>query len=230
MASPQLIFRLALRDDATFDNYYAGSNGAIIDALQRGVRGDGERMIYLWGAGSVGRSHLLQACCHAMDDRHTVAYIDLKEYEDFSTEILAGLEAVDLVCLDNINAVLNRSDWEEALFHFYNRCRDQQRRLIVSGLSVPSQLPCELADLRSRLAWGLVFQIKPLDDTQKVAALMMRAKRRGMVLVDTAAQYLLHHSPRDLTQLFGVLDRLEKASLVEQRRITIPFIKSVISR
>ncbi|MCB1826779.1 MAG: DnaA regulatory inactivator Hda [Coxiellaceae bacterium] len=229
MTSPQLVLGLSLRDDATFKNFYVGDNALVLTALQDCLSGAGESFIYLWGAKGVGCSHLLQACCHAMSERHPVVYLDLEEYEDFSPEILDGLDHMDLICLDHINAVLNRKNWEEALFHFYNRAREQGKRLIVSGTTLPSQLPCMLEDLRSRLAWGLTFQVKPLDDSQKLSALSMRAKNRGMILPEASGLYLLHHTSRNLSELFKTLDLLESASLVEQRRITVPFIKTVLS-
>ena len=176
----------------------------------------------------VGRSHLLQACCHEMNENHSAFYLNLHDYQNFLPEILDGLDQVDLICLDNINAVLNDAKWEEALFHFYNRAREHKKRLIISGNTLPAQLPCKLADLRSRLASGLSFQIKPLNDAQKLLTLSLRAKNRGIILPEVAAQYLLHHTSRNLSELFKALDLLEKATLIEQRRITIPFIKSVL--
>jgi len=230
MISSQLILGLSLEDDATFNNFFVGDNATAIAALNNCISGDGESFIYLWGAAGVGRSHLLQACCHEVDESQTTAYIDLRGYQRFSPEILEGFDHIDLVCIDHVNEVLTRDDWEEALFYFYNRARDNKKRLIVSGTMLPAQLPCHLADLRSRLASGLTFQIKALNDTQKLMALSQRAKNRGMFLSEIAGQYLLHHLPRNLPELFKILDILEKESLVEQRRITIPFIKSVLLR
>lgn len=226
--SSQLILGLTLHDDATFENYFLGDNAVVVDALKNVVLGNGESFIYLWGSEGVGRSHLLQACCHEMPENKTALYFDLNEYEKFSTDFLEGLDHVDLVCFDNINAVINRPDWEESLFHFYNRAREHGKRLIVSSSMLPSQLPCHLDDLKSRLAWGLTFKVRPLNDSEKLLALCMRAKNRGLILPESAAQYLLHHMSRNLSELFRILDVLEKASLVEQRRITIPFIKMVV--
>jgi DnaA family protein len=229
VSAQQLLLGVSLRDDATFANFFTGDNGPLIAALNHCLSGNGESFIYLWGASGVGRNHLLQACCHEMNQNHSAVYLDLKEYADFSPEILEGFDQIDLICLDNIHAVLNDNSWEEALFHFYNRVHEQKKRLIVAGNTLPAQLPCNLADLQSRLAWGLTFHVKPLNDHQKLQALIMRTKNRGMILPEAAAQYLLHHMSRNLSQLFKILTLLEKATLVEQRRITIPFIKAVIS-
>lgn len=228
MNSRQLTLGLSLRDDATFRNFYAGDNAQLVTCLKDFIAGRGEPFVYLWGESSAGRSHLLQACCHAIGDRKSVVYLALKDNKELTPAVLEGLEQMDLVCLDDIDAVLERVDWEEALFHFYNRARDNNTRLLVVGNTQPTQLPCKLEDLRSRLSWGLVFQVQGLDDNQKIAALQMHAQNRGILLSEEVGHYLLRHYPRHMSALCDVLEKLDEESLVEQRRITIPFVKQVL--
>ncbi|XQW92104.1 DnaA regulatory inactivator Hda [Candidiatus Paracoxiella cheracis] len=224
----QLTLPVNLRDDATFTNFYPGDNNHLVKALKALLSGDGEQFIYLWGAPGVGRSHLLQACCHEFSDRQcSIVYLPLRS-EHLTPEILQGMEAMRLVCLDDIDAVLGQPQWEEALLHFYNRARDNGVKLIVSGNDLPPQLPCELADLRSRLSWGLVFQVTGLSDEQKLLALQMHARHRGMHISCEVGQFLLRHLPRNMTELFKVLNKLDHASLVAKKRLTIPFIKRVL--
>ena len=226
--SQQLALPVNLRDDATFTNFYPGDNTHLIKALHELVTGNNERLIYCWGHEGAGRSHLLQACCHELTDQQfSVVYLPLS-ISQLSPEILEDLEHMNLVCLDDINAVLGNKDWEEALLHFYNRARDNHVRLVVSGNEAPPQLPCELADLRSRLSWGLVFQVAGLSDDQKLLALQMHAHQRGLQLTSEVGQFLLRHYPRDMSALFTMLNKLDHASLVAKRRLTIPFIKQVL--
>lgn len=224
----QLTLPVNLRDDATFTNFYPGDNTHLVKALKALLSGDGEQFIYLWGAPGVGRSHLLQACCHEFSDRqYSIVYLPLRS-EHLTPEVLQGMEHMRLVCLDDIDAVLGQPQWEETLLHFYNRARDNGVKLIVSGNDLPPQLPCELADLRSRLSWGLVFQVTGLSDEQKLLALQMHASHRGMHISREVGQFLLRHLPRNMTELFNVLNKLDHASLVAKKRLTIPFIKRVL--
>ncbi len=227
--SVQLPLGLGLRDAATFQNYCVGDNGAVLASLRNCLQGTGEPYIYLWGAQGVGRSHLLQACCHALDsiDRATV-YLPLEEFQQLSPEMLESMETLDLVCLDSINAVVGQRQWEEAIFHLYNRMQTQGARLLVAGDEVPSRLPFLMPDLRSRLSQGLVLQVAALDDDQKLAALQMRARRRGLTLSNEVGQYLLRHYPRNMAVLFDALKKLDDASLTMQRKLTIPFVKQVL--
>ena len=227
----QLPLGLGLRDDATFDNYCVGDNEHALMSIRHLLQGTGESFIYLWGERGVGRSHLLQACCHTLEtvNRHAV-YLPLAESSQLSPEMLEGMEDLDFICLDDVSSVLGQRRWEEAMFHLYNRIQVTGAKLIIAADVVPSQLACIMPDLRSRLSQGLVMQIHPLDDEQKLAVLQLRAKHRGLELGDDVARYLLRHYPRNMASLFDVLIKLDKASLVLQRKLTIPFVKSVLDQ
>jgi len=222
----QLTLRVGLRDSATFANFFVGDNAAALHLLQQGD----EPFVYLWGGPGCGRSHLLQAACHAEGGRGgSPAYLPLAALAHAGTEVLDGLEQMSLVCLDDVQAVAGQAVWEEGLFHFYNRVRDAGGRLLAAADAGPAALGVQLADLRSRLSWGPVFQLQSLDDAGKLAALQLRARARGMELGAEVGAYLLRRCPRDMHALFELLERLDQASLAAQRRLTIPFVREIIS-
>jgi len=101
--------------------------------------------------------------------------------------------------------------------------------LLVATRAAPSALPFDLPDLVSRLGAGLVYQLRPADEEYSLQALQLRAGQRGFELPDDTARYLLKRMPRDLPALMSLLERLDSASLVAQRRLTVPFVKSVLS-
>lgn len=222
----QLTLRIGLRDSATFANFFPGDNAAPLHLLQQGA----EPFVYLWGSPGSGRSHLLQAACHAEAARGGApAYLPFAELPPGGVALLEGLEQMSLVCLDDLQAVAGDGAWEEALFHLYNRVRDAGGRLLAAADASPAALPVALPDLRSRLAWGPVFQLQSLDDAGRLAALQLRAQARGMELGEEVGAYLLRRCPRDMHALFELLERLDQASLAAQRRLTIPFVRDLIS-
>jgi DnaA regulatory inactivator Hda len=221
-----LTLRVGLRDSATFANFLAGDNAAALHLLQQG----GEPFVYLWGGQGSGRTHLLQAACHAESARGgSPAYLPLAALARAETAVLDGLEQMSLVCLDDLQAVAGQGAWEEGLFHLYNRVRDAGGRLLAAADAGPAVLGVQLADLRSRLSWGPVFQLQSLDDAGKLAALQLRARARGMELGAEVGAYLLRRCPRDMHALFELLERLDQASLAAQRRLTIPFVRELIN-
>ncbi|MGB2130214.1 MAG: DnaA regulatory inactivator Hda [Marinobacterium sp.] len=226
----QLPLGIGLRDDARFENFVSGRNGLVCAALEKAVSGAGEQYLYLWGHAGTGCSHLLQSCCHASDPvRRSAVYLPLAELRQYGPQLLEDFDQLDLVCIDNLEQIAGDADWEEALFHLYNKMRANGHVLIIAASKPPAKLGVRLADLESRLNWGMVFQLQPLDDETKEIALKARAKARGLKLSDEVVRYLMHHGSRNMAHLLVTLDKLDVASLSAQRRITVPFVKQVMN-
>jgi DnaA family protein len=230
----QLSLSVNLNDDATFENFYAPAhthNAMVVRGLRDQLDGSGELFIYLWGAPGCGLTHLLQAACHqAQEMGLSVQYLPLRDLVGYAPDdLFTGLEMVDLVCLDCLPTIAGRADWELAIFHLYNRLRDAGKCLLVAAEHNPRELALSLEDLRSRLQWGLTYQVHSLTDEDKQQALQMRARARGLELGDDVAQYIIQRLPRDTNELFWQLARLDHASLAEQRKLTIPFVKKVLA-
>jgi DnaA-homolog protein len=227
--NPQLPLGLALSDSARFENYFPGDNLEAVRAIQACAQGEGEPLLYLSGASGLGKTHLLQAACRvAAEQGQGVAYLPLADLAGLSPGLLEGVDQQDLVCLDDVHAIAGHADWERAVFTLFNRLRDGNGRLLVAATRRAGQCGFTLADLVSRLGWGVVYVLAPLVDNQVVAALILRARGRGLELPDDTAHYLLKRMPRDLPSVFSLLDRLDEASMIEQRRLTVPFVKSVL--
>ncbi|MCA1804575.1 MAG: DnaA regulatory inactivator Hda [Xanthomonadaceae bacterium] len=223
---PQLPLGLRLGDHARFRNFFAGPNAEVLAAL-RVLAEAGARMVYCSGAPGTGKSHLLQATCAAAREQgRTAWYLPLEP--QLSPAVLEGLEQQEVLCLDDLQRVAGHAAWEEALFHLYNRVREQEGVLLVAGDGRPEELGLALPDLVSRLHWGLLYRLRELDDAERLAALQLRAASRGLDLPVETGDYLLRRCPRDLPALFELLDRLDLASLAAQRRLTIPFVRAVL--
>lgn len=229
MATQQLILKVGLQAEATFTNYYPGNNQHCVNALRAMISGTGERVIYINGSPGQGCSHLLQAVCHQANQQQiSCIYIPLQKMITHTPSAFEGLELFTLVCIDDLQMIAQRPAWEEALFHTYNRIHDAGGRLVFAAVNPPKRLGLALADLVSRLSAGMVFQLQPLTDDEKLQALLLRAKQRGMLVTLEVGRFILNHCARDFNNMFAILDQLDAASLVEQRRLTIPFIKSVL--
>lgn len=227
--SNQLTLGLSLRDEATFANFHAAKNAEIVAELKKTASNQGEQIIYLCGTRGQGCSHLLQAVCHyAHQQQMSSVYLPLANLVSHTPEVLNGLELLDLICLDDMHVVAGKMEWEEAIFHLFNRLHDSGKKIIFAANDLPKAIKLKLPDLISRLSWGIVFQLHPLDDAEKLSILTMRANHRGISLSEEVGKYILTHCPRHMGTLFAALDALDKASLAAQRRLTIPFVKEVL--
>lgn len=222
--SQQLTLGIRLRDNATFENYYAGQNQQAVHSIQL----QNEPYVFLFGNKGTGKSHLLQAACHQYGERGLpVVYLPLTE-KGMVPGMLEGLENMALIALDDVQAIVSNDAWELALFNLYNRVREKGGMMIVSSDEPLTALSIKLNDLRSRLTWGPVFQLNTLSDSEKKQAIQERATRRGLSLGDDVVTYLLKRCSRDMNSLFELFDKLDNASMVEKRKLTIPFIKNYL--
>jgi DnaA family protein len=229
IAASQLLLNIKLPDGATFDSF-VGDQG-VLEVLQQQLRCDDPNLwyIYLWGKSGSGCSHLLQAACHEGRSKDLACvFVSLSQPGTVSPELLDGLENQDLICLDDLGCILGNSQWEEAIFHLFNRARMSGTRLLVGSSRPPGELELGLADLKSRLTSGLVYHLQELGDEQKLTALRLRAANRGMNLEPEVARFILTRLDRGIDQLFAALDQLDQASLHQQRKLTINFAKEVL--
>jgi DnaA family protein len=225
----QLPLKFEARDVFTFDTLVAGANAVAAGIIQQCALGEGEKQVFIWSPHGGGKSHLLQAACNlAAKNQRTVCYLPAGEIIDQPVQIMDEIEQLDLVCLDEVEQLTRSPVWEEALFDLINRMRETGNSLLLAAVASPEAMQVELPDLRSRLAWGPVFQLQSLSDVEKYEALRIRANLRGLELPRNVAEYLMRHYPRDLFGLFERLEALDTAAMAMQRKLTIPFVKSVL--
>lgn len=225
----QLPLAIQLNDEATLTDFCWQNNTLLQQQVLSTLNGSNERLIYLWGVNGCGKSHLLQACCQIVSEQQTASYLPLKILNEWGPQVLEGLDEQKLIAIDDIDTIAQDSLWEEALFHLYNRIRDQEKNiLIISGQLPPPQSSLKLPDLRSRLSWGLVMQLHELEDDDKIKTLTARAYKRGFELPPSVSQFLLNRCARNMHDLDKLLNQLDEASLIAQRKITIPFVKRVL--
>lgn len=229
----QLSLGVSLRDDATFSNFYAADNHnrQILAAMDAMSANAGEASLVVWGSRGAGLTHLLQACSHAASERGiSVQYLPLGDLVGYAPrDICDGLETLQLVCLDGIDEICGNRQWEQALFHLFNNLRDAGHRLVMASHTSPPAIPMLLPDLKSRVLGSVVYHLRALNDDDKKIALQRRAKARGLELTDEVAHFILARASRDTNELFLLLNLLDEESLQQQRKLTIPFVKEVMS-
>ena len=222
----QLALPLQLADHAVFASYLDTGNETLVATLLDIANGADRHGCWLWGSAATGKTHLLQAVCETAGDRS--AYVPLSMLADAGPQVLEGLESRELICIDDIQNVVGRPEWEAALFNLCNQVYDANAQLLVAANAAPRECPFVLADLKSRFARLPVFQVQSLGEAERAIALQLRSRHRGLELPDDTARYLLTRSRRDMASLYEVLDRLDKEALRTKRRLTIPFARTVL--
>ena len=219
----QLILDIAPDRQPTLDNFVVGRNLELVTALRHALSGDSsERFFYVWGGPGSGKTHLLQACVSAARDMQQDAV-----YAQGSVPPLVADMGATMVAVDDVGQLDEEA--QIALFDLYNRMRDNGAMLLVSGTESPLHLRLR-DDLRTRLGWGLVYQVHVLSDEEKAQALVQHAHSLGFVLAPEVTQYLLRHGRRDLPSLMTVLEALDAHSLRLHRAPSVPLLKEVMNQ
>ena len=222
----QLPLDIAPRPQATFENYCPGPNEAAWSHLRRVLDGDPPTPvpIYLWGEEGSGKTHLLQAAAATLAARgRAFGWLDATSPFASFDESWAAIFLDDVERFDG-----ERQQWAFNWFVHALAPADGQARLVLAAGRLP---PTDLRlrdDLRSRLAWGHVFEIKPLSDAQRRAVLLQSARERGLELREEVVDYILVRFPRDLGSLNGLVEQLDRYALSTQRSITIPLIRAMM--
>lgn len=224
---PQLPLALRYPPDQCFETWL-GAHVAL-EQLRLHATGVARDALYLQGGNASGKSHLLLAACAAAEAAGRRAnYLSLARVRGHASDALQGIEQADLVALDDLDALAGQRDDEVALFDLHNRVRDAGVGLLYAARDVPAALPLVLPDLRSRLSQCTLIGLRTLDDGGRAAVLRQRATSRGLAFDDAALEWLLRRCSRDLSDLSALFDRLDRASLAAQRRLTVPFLRQVL--
>jgi len=228
--TPQMALPIALSDKASFRNFCVGAHGELIESLHSCVQLREPKLVYFYGNSGTGKSHLLFSAIRlAAQEAINTSYLSLADPK-VNQQMLAMIDAQHLVCIDDVHAWAGDDDREQALFTLFEQIKHAGGQLLISGLKAPAHCGFELRDLVSRLASGLVYPLHALTEEQQFEALQSRANHRGLVISDDAVRYLLSRSSRDTSELFDILDRIDQASLVEKRKVTIPFLQRLLKK
>jgi len=224
----QIALPVQLDDYAVFESFLPAKNSELYELLKDLPSLDGSFSgCWIWGSAASGKSHLLQALCErAQGD---AIYLPMRDLHKDDPLLLKGLTTRKFVCIDDIDICVKDNAWEMAFFDLFNRSFDIQSSLIVSSTFSPKSTGFALNDLMSRFSQYPAFKLIALDDEECKLALQLRAKHRGIDLSDEVLSYLLNNESRDMNSLYNLLEILDIASLSAKRKLTIPFVKEVMS-
>jgi DnaA family protein len=219
----QLLLDLPAEKPQTLESFVTGNNAELLQLLQRIAHGKAsgldERFVYLWGEAGAGKTHLLCAMSAQAQARYIAG--------DASADAFIYQSSAPLYLIDDVDRL--SPDAQIAAFALFNQVREQGGTLIAAGKAPPAGLALR-EDLRTRLGWGLIYQLHGLSDDDKIAALTHAAAARGLTLSPGVLPYLITHFARDMRSLSALLDALDAYSLETKRPITLPLLRELLQR
>lgn len=226
----QITIPVSNRREFTFANFIQSDNAALVVALVEVSIGlQPIPVLFFWGETGSGKTHLLHACCDtASEQRRRFHYFSLS---NDCADVIQATEVSEagLVCIDNLELLSqDNRDLSLALLSLYEKVMQAGGNIIVTANHPLVNLEMPLPDLVSRLSAGGTYHLAPLGDEDKYTALMARAEQRGFSLSEAVVEFIMHHYERDTRALFALLDRIDRSSLAEKRKITLPFVRELV--
>ncbi len=215
----QIPLAIGLDPLPTFDAYLSSANAAAVAHLRE--LSLPAAPVYLWGPPGSGKSHLLHALIHERESSGERA--GCFDAADPAPWVLK--DGWSLVVVDRCEQL--DAERQQAAFALFVQAGDLGLQWAAAGRVPPVDLPLR-DDLRTRLAWGHVFALQPLTETETRAALRREADRRGIFLADEVMDYLLNRATRDLGTLMRLLDRIDRFALARQRQVTVPLLRQML--
>jgi DnaA family protein len=231
----QMPLKIGLRDDACFETFVTEkeSQALALSGLQSALIQTNGNAFYLYGESGAGKTHLLQASCRYVTEKgQTSVYLPFGDHSlPLIPDVLMGLEQTPLVCLDDMTEIVGDSKWELALANLITKSSVQGHTVILAGQVSINDWSIKTNELAKALMMVLPIELHSVIEKEEViVALQRHSKRLGFELPNDVGNYLVKQFSADLQELLAVLKLLEQATLVEKRRLTLPFVKQVLQR
>jgi DnaA family protein len=226
--SEQLPLTLRWPAQQRFDTFITDGNDIAVDALAQAATIE-TPWIFLSGPSGSGKTHLLfAACATASANGRSAQYLPLTKISSDRERSIRAFGGSAFLAIDDVDAIVGDKLAEHALFDLFNRARAEKSSVLFAAPAPPPQLGVTLPDLVSRLSSCTQLALKPLPDAARREAVRQRASARGIDLDDAVIDWMFDHTPRDLGSLAALIERIDRASLAAQRRVTVPFLRKLV--
>jgi DnaA family protein len=229
MSNPrQLALQIQINERASLNNFFVSKkNNKTIQILKNILLGSDKGVqIFIDDLGSNGKSYLLQAICNDFSNSNNSSiYIPMQEAINLDPSILEGVSELNLICIDDIDLINKRREWEIALFNLINECYEKECFLLLSGSINKLEV---IPDLVSRIKKMETLRLEAINDDELLEATKAISKNLNMEISDKNMNYLINNSKRDIKTIFRTLSQLEKESLERKKSIGLNLIKEVI--
>ena len=210
----------------TFIDFLEGKNFVVLKSLKSFIDSD-ETLFYLWGETGSGKTHLLQAYVTQLLASEKTAVI-IKPSELDQRQNVQLIEMFDIVCIDNVENIAQNKAREEALFFWINEIKQAGKKIILAGQLSNNSPQWQLPDLRSRLQAGRTHELKTLNREDSLTVFKQQAENKGIKIDSKIENYLKNNCDMNMSYLSSLLVKLDEATLVEKKQVTIPLLKKIV--
>ncbi|HJV67196.1 MAG TPA: DnaA/Hda family protein [Geomonas sp.] len=232
----QLIFDFPVTPRFSFENFVVcGGNSTAYRFAQKLATDAGENLLYIYGPEGSGKTHLLTALCNAVDGtyfsfREAGALYGGEQPGEGSFRLAEHFEGAKALILDDLHLLPDNQEVRVELWELFNAYYTTGRKIAISGLTPPKELPHLDGHLTSRLLWGLVARMDVSDDGSRRMILKKLAEDRQVGLPDDVIELMLLTVRRDIPSLVWALETINRFSIATKRKIALRLAKEALGQ
>lgn len=235
---------LSLNSKHTFTTFVIGPSNEIAHAACQAVAtkpGSAYNPLFIYGGVGLGKTHLLQAVGNAVlekDAQKRILYVSSERFVNEFVEAIRERKTqqfrkhyrdIDMLIIDDIQFLAGKSKTQEELFHTFNALHSQNKQVILSSDRPPAAIPTLQERLSSRLAGGMIVDIKKPDYETRLAILEEKVRTRGATVDADALEFIAKNVQNNVRELEGALNRVLGHSEVHNQRATLEYTKRVLA-
>jgi chromosomal replication initiator protein len=231
----------------TFDRFVVGPSNQFATAAAEAVAdrpGEAYNPLYIYGGSGLGKTHLLHAIAHRVDDRYKRRKTKLKVVymttEQFVNELINCIRrkqmelfrqtfrGVDILLLDDIQFIAGKEQTQQEFFHTFNTLQSTGRQVVFTSDARPADIPGLEERLRSRFLQGLIADIQPPDLETRCAILREKARAIGWELPEDVVLFIARRVQKNVRELEGYLNRTIAYAQLKNTRITVDVVRMAL--
>ena len=207
----------------TFDDFVRGPSNRFAYAAAFAVAetpGRSYNPLFIYGDAGLGKTHLLQAIKHYVEENYPDYVVRYVTSETFLNEFIESIRLntsaefkrryrdVNVLLVDDIQFLENRKETQEEFFHTFNALHEGRRQLVLSSDRPPDAISTLENRLRSRFKMGLTTDIQPPDLETRLAILRKKTEGDPVQVPDEVLEFIATNITDNIRELEGALNRV----------------------
>lgn len=224
-----------LKDVYTFENFIIGDNNSFAANAAVAIAknpGTGYNPCLIYGGVGLGKTHLIQSIGNSVYQEFADKKIIYVTMESFTNEFIQSIREktqnqfknkyrhADVLLIDDIHFLQNKTETQEELFHTFNALYDNNKQMVFTCDRPVSEIKDLTDRLRSRFERGLNVDLQPPSYETRYAILKKKIEASGITIPEESIELICSNITTNVRDLEAALTKLIAYAELVSRDIT----------